>query len=269
MANNESNLPTITNITAGLLVIMVIVVPTSIILTKKTAKITTTTPRVSITDEILITKQDSEFKKILIYLNNGNRKFTEHMNYSIGTDPLFLTTEDLNADGYSDIIIGYRSAEGVNVQLNDGNGMFPGEAVFYRTVCASHFVTIADLNGDHTLDIIALCPSVHKIVILFNNCHNNGTFSKQMTYETDQIPVWVAINDVNNDDKFDIVVANFDPANIGIFLNTGNDTFVNQTLYPTDYNPYAIAINDVNDDHQLDIIVAHSHSVGILYTDCH
>ncbi|CAF3990504.1 unnamed protein product [Rotaria sordida] len=112
---------------------------------------------------------DSEFKKILIYLNNGNRKFTEHMNYSIGTDPLFLTTEDLNADGYSDIIIGYRSAEGVSVQLNDGNGMFPGEAVFYRTVCPSHFVTIADLNGDHTLDIIALCPSVHKIVILFNN----------------------------------------------------------------------------------------------------
>ncbi|CAF0853127.1 unnamed protein product [Rotaria sordida] len=90
-----------------------------------------------------------------------------------------------------------------------------------------------------------------------------------MTYETDQIPIWVAINDVNNDDKFDIVVANFDSANIGIFLNTGNDTFVNQTLYPMDYNPYAIAINDVNDDHQLDIIVAHSHSVGIIYTDCH
>ena len=63
----------------------------------------------------------------------------------------------------------------------------------------------------------------------------NGTFSSQVTYSTgDGSSPWgIAVGDLNNDSRLDIVVTNFWTNSISVFLGFGDGTFMNQTTYST------------------------------------
>ena len=85
-------------------------------------------------------------------------------------------------------------------------------------------------------------------------------FLAQIIYSTgaSSNPSSVAVVDVNNDNKSDIVVSDYGSHNIGVFLNMGNGTFLAQTTYATGggSNPRAVAVVDVNGDNKPDIVVA-------------
>jgi hypothetical protein len=88
----------------------------------------------------------------------------------------------------------------------------------------------------------------------------------QTTYSTDSSPLGIAVVDVNNDSKPDIIVANINSNNVGVLLNTGNGTFTAQTTYSTGSGPYGMAVVDVNSDSKSDIIVTNylSNDVSVL-----
>jgi predicted nucleotidyltransferase len=85
-------------------------------------------------------------------------------------------------------------------------------------------------------------------------------FLAQTTYSTGagSDPTSLAVADVNSDSKPDIVVAEYNSNNVGVFLNAGSGTFLAQTTYSTGVgsNPRAVAVVDVNNDNNPDIIVA-------------
>ena len=95
-------------------------------------------------------------------------------------------------------------------------------------------------------------------------------FLSQTTYPTggSSNPRGVAVNDVNGDNKPDIVVADNGADTVGVFLNRGNGTFLAQTSYTTGSgsSPYGVALSDVNGDSKLDIVVANdgTDNVGVL-----
>ena len=80
-------------------------------------------------------------------------------------------------------------------------------------------------------------------------------------------PRSIAIADLNNDDRLDIVVANYGTNNIGIFISQGDGNFSEQKTYFTGSNslPYSVTIADFNNDTNLDIAVANNrlNSIGI------
>ncbi|CAF3167606.1 unnamed protein product [Rotaria sp. Silwood2] len=84
----------------------------------------------------------------------------------------------------------------------------------------------------------------------------------------DSSPHSVAIGDFNNDNWSDIVVANYNTNNVGIFLGYADGSFGNQTIFFTGSNshPTSVAVDDFNNDNQLDIAVANfgANNVGIL-----
>jgi hypothetical protein len=79
----------------------------------------------------------------------------------------------------------------------------------------------------------------------------------------------VDVGDFNNDNRLDIVVANFGTNNIGIFLGNGNGTFENQTTFSTGSGsaPVAVVVGDLNNNNCLDIVVAnfYGQNVGIFF----
>ncbi|CAF1216364.1 unnamed protein product [Adineta steineri] len=88
------------------------------------------------------------------------------------------------------------------------------------------------------------------------------------TYTTSSGPWRIALVDVNIDTKPDIVVANRDSSNVGVFLNAGSGTFSGQTTYTTGSSsfPDALAVADINSDNLPDIVVGlqSTSKIGIL-----
>ena len=79
-------------------------------------------------------------------------------------------------------------------------------------------------------------------------------------------PRSVAVGDLNNDTRLDIVVANSDSNNVSVLLGYGNGSFHEQMTYSTGSQPYSVAVGDLNNDTRLDIVVANfdSNNVSVL-----
>jgi hypothetical protein len=95
-------------------------------------------------------------------------------------------------------------------------------------------------------------------------------FTAQTIYSTGigSITQALSVVDVNSDSKPDVIVANSNTNNVGVFLNSGNGTFTAQTTYSTGAysSSYVVAVVDVNSDSKPDIIVANygTDNVGVL-----
>jgi len=70
-----------------------------------------------------------------------------------------LEVADLNADGWSDLVIG--RADTIEVRLGDGAGQFAGPTV----ELSGSFLAVADFTGDHRLDLSVILPNGHAGVL--------------------------------------------------------------------------------------------------------
>jgi FG-GAP-like repeat len=66
-----------------------------------------------------------------------------------------LEVADLNADGWSDLVIG--RADTIEVRLGDGAGQFAGPTL----ELSGSFLAVADFTGDHRLDLAVILPNGH------------------------------------------------------------------------------------------------------------
>ena len=198
-----------------------------------------------------------------VVLNRGNGTFSTQTIYS--SDYHFEShaaiAADVNGDNKPDIILAQIHTDNVNVLLNTGNGTFPNQTFCSKTTPSSMYSAIvADINNDDKPVIIVANYGNDNVGVLHKTDH--GTFTIQMIYPTGcgSNPHSVVAADVNDDNKLDIIVANYGTNNIGVLLNTGEGMFTAQTKYSTgsDSAPASVVAADVNGDNKLDIIVANS-----------
>ena len=97
--------------------------------------------------------------------------------------------------------------------------------------------------------------------------YGSEPFAGVITYTTGDgsQPHSVAIGDLNNDGRSDIVVANYGTDNVGILLGRRNGIFDPIMTYPTGIGsaPYSVAVADFNNDTHLDIVVTNSETDNI------
>jgi hypothetical protein len=215
--------------------------------------------------DIIVTNAGSSTVSVL--LNTGSGTFTAQTTYSTGSNPTDVAMVDVNSDSKPDIIVTNYADGTVGVLLNTGTGTFSAQTT-YSTGSGPNSVAVVDVNSDSKSDIIVINQRSDNVGVLLNT--GSGTFTAQTTYSTgsDSDPINVAVVDVNNDSKPDIIVTNFASNNVGVFLNTGNGIFTAQTTYSTGSgsDPYGMAVVDVNSDSKPDIIVTNygSNTVGVL-----
>jgi hypothetical protein len=95
----------------------------------------------------------------------------------------------------------------------------------------------------------------------------NNSFQAPVTYPTPGQSIDVAVADLNNDNKPDLVVVNLLPAGTGsvsVLLQTNAGAFGPSTDYPALGQPLSVAIADLNHDGHPDIAVADGPSAGVL-----
>jgi hypothetical protein len=128
-------------------------------------------------------------------------------------------------------------------------------------------VAVADVNGDGKPDLVVTnCGGCYgpprighggSVGVLLGN--GDGTFQPATTYDSGgAVPVFVAVADVNDDGKPDLVVVNRNSNDIGVLLGNGDGTFQPAVTYGSGSgSPLLVAVADVNGDGKPDLLVAH------------
>ncbi len=75
----------------------------------------------------------------------------------------------------------------------------------------------------------------------------------------DSLPFTVVVEDVNNDDLLDLVIANYGTNNLGVFLSSDNGTFRSPIIYFTgSSSSIFVGVRDFNKDVRVDIIIVNN-----------
>jgi hypothetical protein len=136
-------------------------------------------------------------------------------------------------------------------------------------------IAVGDLNGDGKPDVVIANNtgtfgnnSSGSITVLLNN--GNGTFPATSQYPVEPYPWTVALADVNNDGKLDIVSSSMWNGDVYAMLGNGDGTFsppISSSILAPPYTssgyiyPQGVALGDLNDDGYLDVVLANEANV--------
>jgi hypothetical protein len=175
----------------------------------------------------------------------------------------YTVIADVNGDGKPDLLTagGLGVSEGwVGVYLGNGDGTFRNQGTYASGGERGNSLAVADLNGDGKPDLVITneCAtgsncSPGPVSVLLGN--GDGSFQAAVPYDGGGLPAFVAIADVNNDGKLDLIVAH--DSSVGILLGNGDGTFQPVVNYSTGGSlALWLAVADLNGDGKPDLVVA-------------
>ena len=205
---------------------------------------------------------------LVIYFNNGNGVFSTQNTFTFQGSVTGLATGDFNSDGAVDIALSNSSGNNfgtVTVFLNNNFGNF-NLAGNFSVGGVPRAIAVADFNGDGTQDVVTINTNATGSILSGNGAGNFQVATNFVvtTNSSSFFQVALAVGDLNNDNRPDLVVAGGDSNTFFTLLNNGGG-FSNsvQTTFPSfDFRPRSIAIGQVIGDGNVDIVIAGSGSFG-------
>lgn len=196
---------------------------------------------------------------ISVLLGNHAGTFSPAPNspYTVSTGPRSVGIEDLNKDGYLDIVVANQNANSVSVLLGNAAGTFaPSPNSPYSVGARPHSVAIGDLNKDGYLDVATANFDDHTVSVLFGDPAR--TFSQSTSYSVGTNPHSIAVGDLNKDGYLDITTANHGANSVSVLFGNSAGTFspAPNSTYAICTHPYTVALGDLNEDGYLDIVAA-------------
>ena len=212
---------------------------------------------------------------VYTWIGKGDGTFQTPSSYPAGSQPTFVTVGDVNRDGLPDLVIAYGNVglttagtSSVALMTGKSGGGF-NSATQVPTGVNTLQVTLADVNGDGNLDLIAANlgiadtgyggaqPGPGNVSVSLGN--GTGTFQTPTAYTVGVNPTWVAVGDVNGDGQPDLVVgtASDTEADIGVLLATGAGKFQPASLTTVYSWPSRLLLADFDGDGKLDLAIVH------------
>jgi len=205
----------------------------------------------------------------------SNSDFANRVDFSVGSNTYTAAIGDLDGDGKPDVVV---------TNANDHNITVLQSIATSGTINASSFATgvnfatgntplvetINDLDGDGKPEIIVANYSSGTISIFKNTTTNgsisNSSFAAKVDFATGSLPFSVAVNDVDNDGKPDLIVACIGTDSISILKNistAGNINFNAKVDFVANDNPTALTVCDIDGDGKQDIAAVNNLSNNI------
>ena len=191
--------------------------------------------------------------------------------YATGATPTGVTLADFTGDGILDLVtsnktdnttgsLSYYTGSGT---AGVGDGTFLAATNLPLLSSGNPVATaVGDLNGDGIPDLVTTDTKNNAINIFLGLA--GGGYSTPATRSLTsngnvRNPVSVAIGDLDNNGKLDVVVASAQDGVVAVFPGNGDGTFGTYTRPLTNIStPTQVALADVNLDGDLDVLVAHN-----------
>jgi uncharacterized protein (TIGR03437 family) len=191
---------------------------------------------------------------------------------SAGYSPWEIIVTDFDRDGHADVVVGTLEEQvqahsansgSVSVLFGRGDGTFEGAPAYPLPATPSSLAS-ADFDGDSIPDLLlGYAPTGGATVLLGKGDTTFSTPRQLLTASgSSNLPAinGVAVADMNQDGKPDVVLANNSARSIHVLPGRGDGTFSAAITAATALPPNAVTTGDFNGDGRLDIAAATSES---------
>jgi hypothetical protein len=205
-----------------------------------------------------------------VFLGKGNGAFSAPIaEYAVGGSP---TTRpllaDFNGDGDIDVVLSDNQSS-VVLALGNGDGTFqavPVSSVVVppgtNSLGGAISIASADLNGDGVPDFVvgqsSTSPGLGLVVFL---TATGGSLGKGVAYAPSTALSYVAVGDLYQDGKADIVASNWATGAVEVLRGNGDGTFQSPTSIALPGITNGLVVADLNGDGWPDVAVAGQNSV--------
>jgi hypothetical protein len=202
--------------------------------------------------------------------NLQSETFKNPRRIPLPVDPVALVVGDINGDGRTDILYGtgqYASAV-LHPLLAQPNGSFtPGADIPLPTTISSR-CKLADINGDHVLDLVCAGFGLPTSSIAILKGNGDGTFQSAILSNlpaTTSILHIAAIGDINNDGHPDVIVTDTPNSVVFPLLGDGTGHFNPAPIVASGASPVLGKLYDLNGDGNLDLLVQGNDGYSLIY----
>lgn len=232
-------------------------------------------------DAIVANANDNTVSILVNNLVPFSTYFNKKVDFAVGENPRSVAVGDVDGDGRPDIVTANSVAGTVSVLHNiSASSVVDGSSFAAKVdfpVGSSPFsVAIGDLDGDGRPELVVANLFSGTVSVLRNitarGTLNTSSFAPQVEYAAGIYPRFVALGDLNNDNKPEIIVANERSNTVSVMQNASSQgtltgsSFPGKVDLPAGASPASVATGDMDGDGKPDLVVTNygSNNVSVI-----
>ncbi|MEW6095882.1 MAG: FG-GAP-like repeat-containing protein [bacterium] len=207
---------------------------------------------------------------ISVFIQLPDGKLASQTTYPVNQGPFGVGIGDINRDGLNDVVVGCAAADVIHIFTQNEGGTLTQAGVF-RTERGPYGLAVGDVNGDGRNDIVipnsgdtsisifTWLPDVKEsydyLLGSFKKC-NSLTLQRQgkeifahIVYPSGPTTYWLAIGDINGDQREDIAAVNYGNSTISVYFQQADRSLLPMgALQTAGGNPPNVCIGDITGD---------------------
>jgi len=195
-----------------------------------------------------------------------------------GSLPFSAALADIDGDGAVEILSANEGSHDVSIFKRNDSGAFElwGDSIPAAPNGRPRAVATGDIDGNQTLDVVVGENGGNAIRVFLQSFPRTDppTFVERLpalvgSPETPLAgPESIAVADLNDDGRLDVVSANNGSSNLTVFFQSADGRFVLQPGKPLN-GPFSVAAGDVDLDGRVDVVATdtNSHRIAVYFQD--